>query len=156
VACLAGGALALLVGVLVTVVGAPLSTCTSGVPGLGVLAGPSRPSAPPAGQIPPDQAGRHAPGGCQFPALSALDRPGRRSRRRKHLRQEHGRSSAGAVSYRQFLPTTWAACGASGNPRDYRDAFTLSVYGHLLRGPPRGIGLQMVASLTRRANGVPL
>ncbi|HLG72484.1 MAG TPA: bifunctional lytic transglycosylase/C40 family peptidase [Chloroflexota bacterium] len=31
-------------------------------------------------------------------------------------------SSAGAIGYGQFLPSTWAAYGGDGNPYDYRDA----------------------------------
>jgi hypothetical protein len=31
-------------------------------------------------------------------------------------------SSAGAIGYGQFLPTTWAAYGQGGNPYDYHDA----------------------------------
>jgi cell wall-associated NlpC family hydrolase len=31
-------------------------------------------------------------------------------------------SSAGAIGYGQFLPSTWAAYGNGGNPYDYRDA----------------------------------
>jgi cell wall-associated NlpC family hydrolase len=31
-------------------------------------------------------------------------------------------SSAGAIGYGQFLPSTWAAYGDGGNPYDYRDA----------------------------------
>ena len=31
-------------------------------------------------------------------------------------------SSAGAIGYGQFLPSTWAAYGNGGDPYDYRDA----------------------------------
>jgi cell wall-associated NlpC family hydrolase len=31
-------------------------------------------------------------------------------------------SSAGAIGYGQFMPSTWSAYGAGGNPYDYRDA----------------------------------
>jgi hypothetical protein len=36
--------------------------------------------------------------------------------------QDMGPSSAGAIGYGQFLPATWAAYGAGGNPWDYHDA----------------------------------
>jgi cell wall-associated NlpC family hydrolase len=79
----------------------------------------SAPSAA-AGEIPPDQLPviRAAAASCGLPweVLAAVAR----------VESEFGRnmrtSSAGAIGYGQFLPSSWAAYGAGGNPYDYRDA----------------------------------
>src|SRR5581483_7899106 len=73
-----------------------------------------------AGEIPPNQlpAIRAAAASCGLPweVLAAVAR----------VESEFGRnmrtSSAGAIGYGQFLPSTWASYGAGGNPYDYRDA----------------------------------
>ena len=72
------------------------------------------------GEIPPDQlpAIRAAAASCGLPweVLAAVAR----------VESEFGRnmrtSSAGAIGYGQFLPSTWAAYGAGGDPYDYHDA----------------------------------
>src|SRR6266542_2320786 len=70
-------------------------------------------------EIPPEQvvAIRAAAASCPLPweVLAAVAR----------VESEFGRnmrtSTAGAIGYGQFLPSTWAAYG-TGNPYDYRDA----------------------------------
>jgi cell wall-associated NlpC family hydrolase len=72
------------------------------------------------GDIPPDQlpAIRSAAAACGLPweVLAAVAK----------VESEFGRnmrtSSAGAIGYGQFLPSSWAAYGAGGDPYDYRDA----------------------------------
>jgi cell wall-associated NlpC family hydrolase len=73
-----------------------------------------------ADEIPPEQlpAIRAAAASCGLPweVLAAVAR----------VESEFGRnmrtSTAGAIGYGQFLPSSWAAYGAGGNPYDYRDA----------------------------------
>lgn len=73
-----------------------------------------------ADEVPPDQLAvmRTAAASCGLPwqVLAAVAK----------VESDFGRnmatSSAGAVGYGQFLPSTWAAYGAGGNPYDYRDA----------------------------------
>jgi cell wall-associated NlpC family hydrolase len=72
------------------------------------------------GDIPPDQLPvmQAAAATCGLPweVLAAVAK----------VESEFGRnmrtSSAGAIGYGQFLPSSWAAYGAGGNPYDYRDA----------------------------------
>jgi hypothetical protein len=121
-ACLGVGALVLLVAVLVAVVGASLSTFTSGLPGLGVLAGPSDPSARAVGEIPRDQLAVMrqvaASSSCHLPWTVLAGVAGVESAFGRNM----GPSSAGATGYGQFLPGTWALYGQGGNPDDYHDA----------------------------------
>jgi hypothetical protein len=71
-------------------------------------------------EIPPDQlaAMREAAAICGFPwqILAAVAK----------VESDFGRnmatSSAGAIGYGQFLPSTWATYGNGGNPYDYHDA----------------------------------
>ena len=72
------------------------------------------------GEIPPDQLAvmqaAAATCGLPWPVLAALAK----------VESDFGRnmatSSAGAIGYGQFLPSTWAAYGNGGDPYDYRDA----------------------------------
>jgi cell wall-associated NlpC family hydrolase len=73
-------------------------------------------------EIPPEQlsamqAAAEASGcGLQWPVLAAI------ARQESDFGRNMKTSSAGAVGYGQFLPSTWAAYGRGGNPYDFRDA----------------------------------
>src|SRR5204862_4436015 len=80
----------------------------------GTIAGAHRDEIPP-DQLPVMQA---AAAGCglPWPILAAVAK----------VESDFGRnmatSSAGAIGYGQFLPSSWATYGRGGNPYDYRDA----------------------------------
>ncbi|HZU07212.1 MAG TPA: bifunctional lytic transglycosylase/C40 family peptidase [Chloroflexota bacterium] len=48
-------------------------------------------------------------------------------------------SSAGAIGYGQFLPSSWAAYGRGGNPYDYRDAIPAMARYLCVHGGPRDL-----------------
>ncbi len=99
-------ALAFAVTSVAAVVGGSLTTGSSASAAAGEI---------PADQLPVIQA---AAASCGLPweVLAAVAK----------VESEFGRnmrtSSAGAIGYGQFLPSSWAAYGAGGNPYDYRDA----------------------------------
>ena len=121
-ACAASGSLLLLVGLLVAMLAGSLATFAGGLPGLGVLPGLSGPSGPAAREIPPDQQAvmRQVAAGsrCHLPWTVLAGVAGVESAFGTNM----GPSSTGAIGYGQFMPATWTAYGAGGNPWDYHDA----------------------------------
>ncbi len=94
--------------------------------GLGALStgeSSSAPSAPPSAaalsEIPPDQltvmqrVGQET--GVPWPILAAI------AKVESYFGQNMARSSAGAIGYGQFLPSTWAAYGRGGDPYNFHD-----------------------------------
>lgn len=56
-----------------------------------------------------------------------------------------GTSSAGAMGYGQFLPSTWAAYGQGGNPYDYRDALPAMARYLCDNGAPQNLRAALLA-----------
>jgi hypothetical protein len=108
--------------VLVMVAATSLNTFFGGVPGLGVLSQSEDPDGMGATEIPPQQLAvmRQVAGNssCHLPwtVLAGV------AFTESSFGRNMGPSTAGAIGYGQFMPATWAAYGAGGNPLDYRDA----------------------------------
>jgi hypothetical protein len=129
---LAGGGAGVLAGltllavvvvvVLVMVAAYSLDNFVGGVPGLGVLSQLESPGGSHGTDIPPQQlaamqqlAGNSS---CHLPWTVLAGVASTESSFGRNM----GPSTAGAIGYGQFMPATWAAYGAGGNPLDYRDA----------------------------------
>ncbi|GIW07530.1 MAG: hydrolase Nlp/P60 [Dehalococcoidia bacterium] len=91
-----------------------------------------------ADEIPPDQLivmqqVAAASCGVPWPVLAAIAK----------VESDFGRnmatSSAGAIGYGQFLPSSWAAYGNGGNPYDYRDALPAMARYLCANGAPRDL-----------------
>jgi hypothetical protein len=117
VAILAAGILVLAIVALATVVALPF----------GLVLGPGMTIVPPAAgttgdvsEIPPDQLRVMqevgAQSGVPWEVLAAI------AKVEFGFGRNMATSSAGAIGYGQFLPSSWATYGGGGNPYDYRDA----------------------------------
>jgi hypothetical protein len=116
-AALTAGVLVLALITLATVLALPLGLI------IGIGAPPGN-TLPPAfgnpGDIPPDQLAVmrqiDAETGVPWQILAAI------AKVESDFGQNMGPSSAGAIGYGQFLPSSWAEFGNGGNPYDYHDA----------------------------------